>query len=1058
MSFYHTMRKMVTWYGLMTVVLLSLALPARAQQTESRLVGRLVDQSNAALPGVTVTVTSKQTGAQRTAVSSEDGSYAVTNLGPGTYTVQFELSGFAMQTRDLTLGVGQIETADITMGVANFQEAVSVSAMAPVLDLSSAKLGVNVSPEEVANLPVNGRNFANLMTLATGATSDGNGGWASVRFNGKSNQQNYLNYDGVDGTYVFDSSPGYLNVTGSQFRLQTSMESVAEFRVNSGLAPAESGLGAGGNITIVSKSGSNRFSGSVFEYKRDDALDSASKYDDKKQELKLDQFGGSIGGPIAREKTFFFMSYEGLRQKAGLSFSEAVPSAEARRRIQAGEPIGGGAGQSSDRTRAVAALLAGFPESSTPTNNPLLALATLDTEARQDENSISARLDHRLSNTQSFYVRYLFSKGDLDTPDRTVTARRVRAKQKPQNAVFSYQSLFGSSTVNELKIGYNGPQTSAIAFGPAGYDAAQVSLSGSATSSSIDARGTTGIARSGLLIRASSNTSTNGSIFDPRSISFSDALTWNHGAHTVKLGGEYRSIQSDFQFLGSTEITYNSINDFIDNRPAQLAVALDSPLFKPQQYYLIGFAQDSWRATDRLTLELGLRYDFYSVVKEKNGNAKPFFVEDNAFSSDPDNFYNPDKNNFSPRLSAAYELNDKTALRAGFGLFYGPGQFEDRIQPVENFIERRRVQAADVANNGLAYPVASGVLGNFLSVRGYTHHRPDEYNIQYGLSLSREMPGEINLTVGYTGSRGKDMFLRGVANTLDLTTRVRQVPSYGQIDYKTSGCVDDLTINGNAIHGCGRAIYHALQLSATRRFRSGFTGGIQYQYSRNKGTTQGSNEAATASNTFDYETEYGTNPQDIPHTFNGSLVYVLPGEGLWTGGWRVGGIFNARSGVPINVIINRPDNLTIGGVTVTNIPGGNSRGTQRPDQVPGVDPYLKQGVRWLNPAAFATPQPGTFGNLPRNGLRGPNFWQLDLMFSKDFRFIANQGLQFRVEIFNIVNRLNYENPAATLPNGAPGVPITDVQAGTFGYMLGPLNRTVGLGTARQTQVSIRYLF
>ena len=300
MSFYHTIRKIVTWYGLMTVAVLSLALPAGAQQTESRVVGRLVDQSNAALPGVTVTVTSKQTSAQRTVVSSEDGSYAVTNLGPGTYTVQFELSGFATQTRDVTLGVGQIETADITMGVASFSEAVSVSAMAPVLDLSSAKIGVNVSPEEVANLPVNGRNFANLMTLATGATSDGNGGWASVRFNGKSNQQNYLNYDGVDGTYVFDSSPGYLNVTGSQFRLQTSMESVAEFRVNSGLAPAESGLGAGGNITVVSKSGSNRFSGSVFEYKRDDALDAASKYDDKKQELKLDQFGGCSGHSTAR--------------------------------------------------------------------------------------------------------------------------------------------------------------------------------------------------------------------------------------------------------------------------------------------------------------------------------------------------------------------------------------------------------------------------------------------------------------------------------------------------------------------------------------------------------------------------------------------------------------------------------------------------------------------------------------------------------------------------------------------------------------------------------------
>jgi hypothetical protein len=1030
-----------------------------AQQTESRVVGTLVDNSGGALPGVTVTVTSRQTGAVRTAVTEADGAFAVTNLAPGSYTVMAELSGFAPQTRQIVLGLGQIETMDLTLGVAAVTEAVTVSASATVIDLSSAKIGVNVSPEEVQFLPVNGRNFANLMTLATGATSDGNGGWASVRFNGKSNQQNYLNFDGVDGTYVWDASPGYLNATGSQFRLQTSMESVAEFRVNSGLAPAESGLGAGGNITVVSKSGGNRFTGSLFEYRRDDALDAASKYDDKKQELSLDQFGGSIGGPLVQNRTFFFGSFEGLRQKTGLTFTEAVPSAEARRRILAGEPVGSGAGQSPARTQAVAALLSGFPEAQVATSNPLLGLATQSTAATQEENTVSFRIDHRFSDSQSAYVRYLMSDGDLDTPDRTVTPRRVRAKQRPQNLVVNQQSLFGSSLVNELKVGYNGPQTSAVAFGGvSGYDPVGVSLSGTVTSSSIDARGTTGIARSGLLIRATSASSTTGSLFDPMSLSLNNATTWTNGPHTLKGGFEYRKIESKFQFLGSTEITYNSVNDFIDNRPAAVQVALDSPMFVPQQYYLIGFIQDSWRASSKLTLDLGLRYDFYSVVKEKEGRARPFFVEDNAFSTDPDNFYDPDTNNFSPRLSAAYALNDKTALRAGFGLFYGPGQFEDRIQPIENYIERRRVQTADVPNNGLAYPFTGVNLANLLSIRGYTHERPDEYNMQYGVSVSRELPSQVNLTIGYTGSQGKDMFLRGVSNVLDFNTRVRPVPSFGQIDYKTSGCLDGLVINGQAIRGCGYASYNALQVSATRRFQAGFTGGFQYQYSRNKGTTQGSNEAATTQNTFDYETEYGTNPQDIPHTFNGSLIYNIPGEGLVAGGWRVGGIVNARTGVPINVVISRPDNATVAGATVANILGGNSRGTQRPDLVPGADPYLRNGVRWLNPAAFTTPQPGTFGNLPRNALRGPGFWQADLMISKDFRFLETQGMQIRIEVFNIANRLNYENPAATLPNGTPGVPFTDAQAGTFGYMLGPLNRTVGLGTARQTQVSLRYSF
>jgi hypothetical protein len=326
------------------------------------------------------------------------------------------------------------------------------------------------------------------------------------------------------------------------------------------------------------------------------------------------------------------------------------------------------------------------------------------------------------------------------------------------------------------------------------------------------------------------------------------------------------------------------------------------------------------------------------------------------------------------------------------------------------------------------------------------------------VSLEQELFSAINLSVGYTGSRGKDMFLRGVANTFDNTTRQRQAPSVGQVDYKTSGCVDGLVINGNAISGCGKASYDALQIGLTRRFRSGLSGGLQYQYSRNEGTTQGSNEAATASNTFDYNTELGVNPTDLPHSFNGSLVYMLPFNGPIAGGWRVGGILNARSGVPINVTIARPDTVAVNGVTVTNIPGGNSRGTQRPDLVAGVNPYLKDGVRWLNPAAFAAPMPGTFGNLPRNYLRGPNFWQLDLSISKDVRFSENQGLQLRLDLFNITNRLNYESPAAGLPAGTIGQAFTDASAGTFGYMLGPLNRTVGLGAARHTQISVRYLF
>ncbi len=1019
--------------------------PAHAQQTESRLVGTVADASQSLMPGVTVTVTSRDTGAQRLTISEADGRFTVTNLQRGAYVVSAALDGFGTVQRDVTLGVGEVKNLDLSLSVAAVSESVTVTADAGVLDASSAKIGVNVTPDEVDNLPVNGRNFANLMTLSPGATSDGNGGWSSIRFNGKSNQQNYLNYDGVDGTYVWDASPGYLNATGSQFRLQTSMEAVAEFRVNAGLAPAESGLGTGGNITVVSKSGANRFTGSLFEYYRDDALDATNRYDDIKQPLRLDQFGGSIGGPVVSNRLFFFGSYEGLRQQTGLSFVESVPSDLAREQILAGMPTTSGGGRSAERTQAVAALLSGFPTEMLGSSNPLVGRAVNGTIAEQREDAVTGRLDWRLSDSQSLYVRYMYSDGEIDTPDQTVTPRRVRATQTPQNLVANWQAILRATVVNEFKFGYNRPETAALAFGPAGYPTQQVSLSGAVGSSSIDGRGTTGIARSGLQLRATSAAQGAGSLFEPTSISLANALTMTRGRHTLKAGGEFRSIDVGFQFLGGDTYEFNSIADFIDNRPNRVQRAIDSPRFDAQQFYAIGYLQDSWRPTARLTLDLGLRYEFYSVVREKNRIAMPFFIEDNDFADDPDDFYDADYNNVGPRLSATYLLGDRTVVRGGLGWFYGPGQFEDRIQPIENAITRYSVSAADVAGNRLQYPVSDAVFGTSLNVRGYTHRRPDEYNVQYGVSLQRELPWATNLSVGYTGSQGYDLFQRGVANLIDPVTLRRPRPELGQVDFKTSG---------------GRSQFDALQIGLTRRFRGGLTGGLQYQYAHNTGTTQGSNEAATAQNTFDFSSEQGANPTDIRHTTNASLVYMFPGQGVWTGGWRVGGILNARSGVPVNVTIARPDNVSIGGVTVANIPGGNSRGTQRPDLIPGVDPYRRDGdIRWLNPAAFATPQPGTFGNLPRNFLSGPGFWQVDLMASKDFRLGARQGVQLRVEMFNVSNQLNYQQPAASLPNGAPGVAFNDTTAGpTFGYLLGPLNRTIGLGTQRQMQLSVRYSF
>ena len=416
--------------------------PAVAQQTEARIAGTISDQNGGVLPGVTVTVTSAATGAVRTAVTDEQGRYTITNLPPGTYTVAAELSRVRRVEAGRLARPGRPQDGRCAMQVAGLTEAVTVAAERHRRSISPRRGSASTSRRpRSSNLPVNGRNFANLMTLATGATTDGNGGWASVRFNGKSNQQNYLNYDGVDGTYVWDASPGYLNATGSQFRLQTSMESIAEFRVNSGLAPAESGLGAGGNITVISKSGAqplHRLGLRILPQRRARLGEQVRR---QEAGARVQPVRRLDRRPDRRNRTFFFASYEGLKQTTGLSFTEAVPSDEAIRRIMAGEPIGSGARPERRAHAGGGAAARGFPARHRADGEPRCSPSPRSTPRPNRERTRSrSGVDHRFSNSQSLYARLLYSDGEVDTPDRTVTPRRVLATQQPMNFVANHQA------------------------------------------------------------------------------------------------------------------------------------------------------------------------------------------------------------------------------------------------------------------------------------------------------------------------------------------------------------------------------------------------------------------------------------------------------------------------------------------------------------------------------------------------------------------------------------------------------------------------------------------
>ncbi len=1114
------------------VLAIDLLLAAAAfAQADARFSGVVLDPSGAVVPGAAVVVKNERTGEERTVMTGSDGRYIVANLRPSVYTITATFGQLAPLKFDgLQLVAGQEFPLDLTMQAAGVTETVTVQATVSVIDISSARNGVNVSEREVLNLPVNGRQMSQLLLQAPGSQNAGTGTWQDIRFSGRAVEQNVIRYDGVEGSAIIDSAPGNVNgENNTPFKLQASLENVQEFRVESNNYPAEYGTGTGGQISVVTKSGSNAFRGAVFEYFRDDALDAPNYFDTQrnpdgsvitdlgKSKLRQNQFGGSIGGPIARDRAFFFGSYEGYRLDAGLNFIEGVPSAAAWARA----------------VPAIAALRDGFlapgavilPGASA---NPDFDIAQLQSTQTVREDAFSARLDVKLNSSWSTYFRFFRDDGENDEP-QGVTGRRFDVTSKPTNFVASLQGIMGTTT-NDLKFGYNA--ASSTSFGVPGTSTFQgiaVSLSGSVANNGIAGQGaTSGLASPGGLVRVNSAGNGESAPYEPYSLTFADTLSSVKGDHYMKAGADVRVIRMSTDQIGGITYTYQNIGNFLNNVPQQIQYFGDlsepSPfhngatgLKHTAQEYYVGFAQDEWRASDKVTLNFGLRYDYYTVMQETDNRIVKFNVDTGLIDPDTTPFFKSKKNSFQPRVSSTYAISDKTVLRGGFGIFVGPGQTEDQIQP----IEAERISTTATSGAFLLYPVnEDAIRSNFINNPNNRAYQPrayaNDYTIpekvyQYTASIQQELPGAATATIAYVGSQGRNLFLRSVSNQIigvlpsgtalrefDIitcangavqngstgtpntaaslcrgsTAASKQSP-YAEIDYKTSG---------------GHDSYNALQIALQKRAVRGLALNGQYTLGYSKGNTGGSNEATTASNNartleaFDFEDGY--NNFDVRHTFNVSALYTVPGRGAWAGGWEIGGIFNGRSGVPIPVLITRPDivfvnaagqvfnNAGAGLTPVINVPGGGaSRSTRRPDLVPGVDPFVEDGgLIFLNPAAFATPAPGTFGNLERNSIHGPWFRQVDLVVSKRIPMGQGRNLELRSEFFNIFNITNFSNPVGTLPNALPnaslteagkvqpGQPYSTAAAGTFGRYTSTVGRTVGLGTPRQVQFALRYSF
>lgn len=1106
-----------------------LFLPAAvfSQSDQGRIAGTVRDQSKAVIAGATVSAKNERTGETRTVTTNDQGLYLITNLKPSTYAVRVAAQGFVeSEITGLQLLVGATLTSDLEVKPSGASETVTVVATEEAaLDTTSASMGANVNPREVQSLPLNGRQLSQLYLQAPGSLNSGSGTFGDIRFSGRAVEQNAIRYDGVEGSAIIDSAPGNFNgEIASPFRLQASLENVQEFRVDSNSYPAEFGTGTGGQVSVVTKSGGNHFHGSLFEYLRNEKLDSRNWFDrDFKSPLRLNQFGASIGGPIVKNKLFFFGSYEGYRVRSGINIVEGVPKlSRCASAVAAVRPLCEGAFLAPGAVRIV----------TNPLTSPDFDIGQLQASNPVNENSGALRLDYRANEKNSFYFRFFRDQGDNNQPQNVSGARAIY-KYVPQNGVLAWQTSIGQTKINEFKLGYNSAYTRVAGSAPTinGIDlsAVTINLSGSVALANIPGQGNSaGLSIPGGLFRLNSATNGRGAPYTPYTMGLIDNFGWVHGRHSLKIGGEVRFVRIYTDRLGGTTYSFSNLTSFLANTASSVQyngdLSAPSPFnngvtgnrFAKQEYY-IGFAQDEWKIKPNLTLNYGLRYEYYSPLREDKNRQVVFDVDKGVILPSDTTVYDAVKTNFGPRLALTWAPKPngtglfgggKTLIRGGFGINYGPGQTEDQIQPIES--DRIGSTLSNVTN---AFPAnIAAIVANFNANPNNRSYQPRAYDranysvperiFSYSGSLQQELPYRMVLTVAYVGSQGRNLFLRSVANQI-TQVRTNANPAnaaivirefsivtengagvnptvqnpFAEIDYKRSG---------------GHDSYNAFQTTLSRRFSSGVTLNSQYTFGRSYGNTAGSNEASTAGNiarkTADFDYDNGYNNFDVRHTFNVSAVYTLPwGKGLsgigktLLGGWDLGTIMNVRSGLPIPVQITRPDFLyvdaagayyggpAVGRTAVINTPGGgNSRNVRRPDLIPGVSPFINKDRTILNPAAFAIPKPGTFGNLVRNQIHGPRFVQQDLILAKKFAIGESTNIEFRTEVFNIFNVTNFANPPAQLPSTftagtavtlQPGQPFSAALAGSaFGVINRTVERTVGLGTNRQIQFALRLNF
>lgn len=1040
---------------------LALAFSAAAQQDMGVITGVVSDPSGAPVPAARILVTNAETNETRTAQSSETGAYTVGPLRIGVYNLSVERAGFRTSTwKGLVLHAQDRLRADVPLEIGQISESVSVTSETPLLQAETSSLAHVVEQREIRGLPLNGRNFQQLAWLTAGVAPSTGGRDRESGFNahGQAMTQNSFLVDGVDNNN---------NVMGMQDRkmqvVVPSLDAVAEFKVQTSNYSAEFGRNSGAVMIVSIKSGTNRFHGTAFEYLRNNIFDARDKFTyvdrtgDGKADpevLKQNQFGGTLGGPVRKDRTFFFASWERRTERRAQSDTAVVPTVAERNGVfdPALRVIRDPAGNQP------------FPNNTVPRSRwdstsekvlplwPVPNFGGFGTRTNYisspawttDRDAIDTRVDHSLSNSDKIFGRFSFSRRDnlrgsvFEQPARGGAGNdRAFDDDDARSAVFSWTKIITPALLNEFRYGFNRQKVDkreisrqllgelARQYGIQGipasdrlYGLPRVSLGGS-------------FAYEGL---GEPGSMPNFKISQVHQ--YLDNFSWTRGNHNIKFGADVRWNRSDifggasshgnFSFDGS--FTGISLADYLLG--SVTSVNLTTQLYGQMRFqnYMF-YALDDWKLTPRLTLNVGLRYELTTPWYDKHNNMNRLEIEDQSrFGQITRGGYcgeswscrglvNTDTNNWAPRIGLAYQFAARTILRAGGGVFYaGQGSLGADGRGINNFPYNRSVTSVSTPTapairfqNGIPAGFlgdASGPPPNNLNWNAWQTNFPAPTIYQWNVALQRELLKDLSLTVAYVGSSSNYLMesynWNGSAPGSPATeVQRRRIPKWNNI---------------NLYSPLGHSSYHGMDVNLERRYAAGFslTASYTWSHSIDNISEQFGPGGGGLSDFRNFRLSRGHSNFDLRHRFVAAAVYELPfarGKG-WTnalfGGWQLSAIPSMQTGHYFTLTVaNARQRL-----------GATGIGNWWPDRL--RDPRLANPTaeRWFDTSAFALPRAadGTWliGNAGRSILATDGLFNLDTGLMKNFRLTERFNLQFRGEVFNTTNTPTLAEPNSNI--------------------------------------------